>query len=52
MAVPKKILVTEPRKKPHYTLKELLAKPSRKAPKPSRKDREWLSGAPVGKETI
>jgi hypothetical protein len=52
MAVPKNILVTEPRKKPHYTLKELLAKSSRKALKPSREDRQWLRGGPVGKETI
>jgi antitoxin ChpS len=45
-------VVLEPQTKPHYALAELLAKSSRKAPKPSREDREWLSGGPVGKEAI
>ena len=45
-------VVFEPQPKPRYTLAELLAKSSRKAPKPSRKDHEWLSGRPVGKEEI
>ena len=45
-------VVIEPRAKPHYTLAELLAKSPRNALKPSRKDREWLSGGPVGKEAI
>jgi antitoxin ChpS len=45
-------VVFEPETKPHYTLAELLAKSPRKALKPSRKDREWLSGGPVGKEAI
>jgi antitoxin ChpS len=45
-------VVIEPRAKPHYTLAELLAKSGRSALKPSRKDREWLSGGPVGKEAI
>jgi antitoxin ChpS len=45
-------VVIEPRMKPHYTLAELLAKSPRKALKPSRDDREWLSGGPVGKEAI
>ena len=45
-------MVIEPRAKPHYTLAELLAKSSRNALKPSRKDGEWLSGGPVGKEAI
>ena len=45
-------MVFEPRSKPRYTLAELLAKSPRKALKPSRKDREWLSGGPVGKEAL
>ena len=45
-------VVFEPQTKAHYTLSELLAKSPRKALKPSRKNREWLSGGPVGKEAI
>ena len=45
-------VVFEPQTKPRYTLAELLAKSSRKALKPSREDREWLNGGPVGKEAI
>jgi hypothetical protein len=52
MVVPKKAVMIEPRTKPRYTLSELLAKSRRTALKPSRKDREWLSGGPVGKEAI
>jgi hypothetical protein len=52
MAVLKKTLVIEPRTKPRYTLAELLAKSPRKALKPSRTEREWLGGGPVGKEAI
>jgi antitoxin ChpS len=52
MDVPKKTLIIRPRTKPRYTLAELLAKSQRAALKPSRKDRDWLSGGPVGKETI
>jgi antitoxin ChpS len=52
MVVPKKTLVIEPRTKPRYTLAELLAKSPPNALKPSRKDRDWLSGGPVGKEAI
>jgi antitoxin component of MazEF toxin-antitoxin module len=52
MAVPKKTLIIRPRTKPRYTLAELLAKSRRKALKPSREDREWLSGGPVGKEAF
>ena len=44
--------VFEPETKPHYNMAELLANPSAKALKPSREDREWLSGGPVGKEAI
>jgi hypothetical protein len=52
MVVPKKALMIRPRTKPRYTLAELLAKSRRNALKPSRKDRNWLSGGPVGKEAI
>ena len=45
-------VIIEPRAKPYYTLAELLAKSPRGALKPSRKEREWLSGRPVGKEAI
>ena len=45
-------VVLEARIKPHHTLAELLAKSSRNALKPSRQDREWLNGGPVGKEAI
>jgi hypothetical protein len=50
MVVPKKALVIRPRTRPRYTLAELLAKSRPNALKPSRKDREWLSGGPVGRE--
>ena len=52
MVVPKKTPAIEPRTKPRYTLAELLAKSRRNALKPSREDREWLSGGPVGKEAM
>ena len=52
MAVPKKTVVIEPRTKPRYTLAELLAKSARNALKPSRRDHDWLSGGPAGKEAI
>jgi len=45
-------VVIEPLAKPHYTLAELLAKSPRNALKPSRDDRAWLSGGPVGKEAL
>jgi antitoxin ChpS len=45
-------LIVEPRKKPKYTLNELLARCRSSDLKPGRKDRAWLRGGPVGKETI
>jgi antitoxin ChpS len=45
-------LIVEPRRKPKYTLDELLARCRPSDLKPSRKDRAWLRGGPVGKETI
>lgn len=44
--------VIELRTKPHYTLADLLAKSPRNALQPSRKDRKWLGGGPVGSEAI
>ena len=44
-------LVVEPRKRPRYTLDELLARCSRKARRTSA-ERAWLSGAPSGRELI
>jgi hypothetical protein len=52
MVVPKETPRIEPRTKPRYTLAELLAKSPRKALKPSRTERDWLGGGPVGKEAI
>ena len=44
-------LVIDPKKRRRYSLDELLAqcKPSAKR---SRKDREWTSGRPIGRELI
>jgi antitoxin ChpS len=43
-------LIVEPKKKPHYTLAELLPR-SRRADLRG-KDRAWLQSPPVGKEAI
>lgn len=45
-------LIVEPRKKPKYTLDELLARCRPSDLKPSCKDRPWLRSRPVGKEMI
>lgn len=45
-------LIVDPRKKPKYTLKELLSRCRPSDLKPNRKYRAWLRGGPVGKETI
>lgn len=44
-------LVVEPRRRPRYTLDELLAQCKSKAAR-ARKDREWLAGKPAGAELI
>lgn len=44
-------LVVEPRKRPHYTLEELLAQCDPSA-EPSPEEREWLDAKPVGNELI
>jgi len=43
-------LVVEGRKRPHYTLDQLLAqcKPGRR----SKQDREWTAGKPAGRELL
>jgi antitoxin ChpS len=52
LSVEKGHLIVTPRKKPQYTLSELLSRcgPSDLAPK--RKDRSWLRGGPVGRELL
>ncbi len=51
-------LVVQPRKRPRYTLNELLAQcnPTRRTKQSSRRrpkeDREWLYSKPVGRELI
>ena len=44
-------LVVEPQKRPHYTLKELLAQCDSKSPV-TREEHEWLESKPVGGEFI
>jgi antitoxin ChpS len=44
-------LIVEPRKRPHYTLAELLAQCNPKARR-AKEEREWLKGKPVGGELI
>jgi antitoxin ChpS len=51
IAIERGRLVVEPRRKPHYTLEELLAQCSAKAVR-TREEREWLSGRPVGDELV
>jgi antitoxin ChpS len=51
IAIERGRLVVEPRRKPHYTLEELLAQCSPKAVR-TREEREWLSGRLVGDELV
>jgi antitoxin ChpS len=44
-------LIVEPRKRPRYTLGELLAQCKPKAAR-SKQEREWLAGKPLGRELI
>jgi antitoxin ChpS len=44
-------LVVEPRRRPRYTLDELLAQCDPKAAR-TREDREWLDNKPAGAELI
>jgi antitoxin ChpS len=43
-------LVVEPRRKPHYTLCELLAQCNEDNMAPTSEDLTWLEAPPVGKE--
>jgi antitoxin ChpS len=45
-------LIMEAPNRPRYTLRELLAQCNAKAPRPARKDREWLDDLPVGRELL
>lgn len=44
-------MVVEPRKRPTYTLAELLAQ-SEETDAPSAEDRAWLDAKPVGRELL
>jgi antitoxin ChpS len=44
-------LVVEPRKRPRYTLQQLLAQCSPKARR-TKEEREWLNDKPAGRELI
>lgn len=44
-------LIIEPKKRPRYTLEELLAHSKRKVRR-SREERKWLADKPVGRELI
>ena len=48
-------LIVEARPRPHYTLAELLAQCSpkaRRSKQSSKRERDWLSSKPVGRELI
>lgn len=44
-------LVVEPRQRPRYTLKELLAQCKPRAAR-SKEDRDWVSGKPAGSKIL
>lgn len=44
-------LIVEPRRKPRYTMEQLIAKCERKGPR-SKEEREWLDSKQVGRELI
>jgi antitoxin ChpS len=44
-------LVVEPRRRPHYTLAELLASSDYSGPQPPA-EREWVDAPPVGREPL
>jgi antitoxin ChpS len=52
ISVEKGRVVVEPKKKPRYTLTELLAQCRRSDLAPRPEDRAWLSGGPVGREAL
>ena len=45
-------LLVEPRKRPSYTLAELLSRCRPTDLAPRRKDRQWLQGGPAGRELL
>jgi antitoxin ChpS len=45
-------VIMEPKKKPKYTLAQVLAQCKPSDFKPTREDREWLSSPPVGREML
>lgn len=45
-------LVIEPRKKPRYTLAELLSRCQPTDLTPRRKDKQWLKSHPAGRELL
>ena len=51
IAVQRGRLIVEPESQKRYTLAELLAKCTRKAPR-SKEEREWIQSGPVGRELI
>jgi antitoxin ChpS len=51
IAVERGRLVVKPEKRPHYTLADLLAEIAPKAARQKR-DRQWVSGKPAGRELI
>jgi len=51
IAIERGRLIVEPRRRPHYTLEELLAQCHPKAVH-TRREREWLSGKLVGNELV
>lgn len=44
-------LIAEPRRRPHYTMAELLADSDYSEPQ-SAEDREWIDAAPAGRDTM
>jgi antitoxin ChpS len=51
IAIERGRLVVEPRRRPRYTLDELLAQCDSKARR-TKQDREWFDNKPVGRELI
>jgi len=51
IAIERGRLVVEPRKRPRYTLEELLARCHPKA-KRTKEEQDWLGGKPAGDELI
>ena len=52
LTVEKGRLIVEPRRRPSYSLAELLAQCRPSDLKPKRSDRRWLRGGPMGRELL